>query len=225
MSYVPLGILTLQPTSSPKTKKAGLSRHQRIILGLAVPCVSIGGLIIIGNKNVHSYPHFTTWHGTFGMCCLAWMVGFFSGVCADLSMYCISKILQGALGAGSVWFDGAAFGGSAKAKRVWKYHRLADFLLYTFMLANYEYGQFIWLHAIPILLDNCSYRRWVLGVDDREYIASGAYFWICDRAISEFVLYTAVLHDADRCWTGYSYWTVEPCEIVEDEFFLDYLQQ
>jgi cytochrome b-561 domain containing protein 2 len=33
---------------------------------------------------------------------------------------------QVAIGGGSVWFDGAAFGGGVKAKALWKYHRYVD---------------------------------------------------------------------------------------------------
>lgn len=32
-------------------------------------------------------------------------------------------LLQIIGGGGSVWFGGAAFGGGAKAKAIWKYHR------------------------------------------------------------------------------------------------------
>ncbi|GJJ12040.1 hypothetical protein Clacol_006281 [Clathrus columnatus] len=102
------GILTLQPTSQPKTKLAGLNRHQLIILGSAFPCISVGTLVIIWNKNIHEKPHFVTWHGTFGIIGIGWM------------------FLQMFLGAGSVWYGGALFGGGMKAKSIWKYHRLPD---------------------------------------------------------------------------------------------------
>ncbi|KAF8498360.1 hypothetical protein JB92DRAFT_3084604 [Gautieria morchelliformis] len=116
------GILTLQPTSNPKTKKAGLNRHQIIILGFAFPCICAGGLIIIWNKYIHEAPHFTTWHGTFGILAIAWM------------------FIQIGLGAGSVWFDGAAFGGGAKARSVWKYHRLSGYMLFPFFLMTAAIG-------------------------------------------------------------------------------------
>jgi cytochrome b-561 domain-containing protein 2 len=38
-------------------------------------------------------------------------------------------LFQVVIGGGSVWFKGAAFGGGAKAKSVWKYHRLSTFLI------------------------------------------------------------------------------------------------
>jgi len=116
------GILTLQPTSQPRTKEAGLRRHQLIILGLALPCIAVGSIIIIWNKNIHEAPHFTSWHGTFGIIAIVWM------------------FIQMALGAGSVWFGGAAFGGGAKAKAIWKYHRLSGYLLLPFFLATTHIG-------------------------------------------------------------------------------------
>jgi hypothetical protein len=49
-------------------------------------------------------------------------------------------IIQSAIGAGSVWFDGAAFGGGLKAKRVWKYHRLSGYILLISLLATVYLG-------------------------------------------------------------------------------------
>lgn len=41
-----------------------------------------------------------------------------------LGIFCIIWLVaQVGLGAGSVWFDGAVFGGGIRAKAVWKYHR------------------------------------------------------------------------------------------------------
>jgi len=116
------GILTLQATSQPKTKEAGLNRHQLIILGLAFPCITVGTLIMIWNKNLHEAPHFTTWHATFGILAVAWM------------------FIQMFLGAGSVWYGGVLFGGGAKAKSIWKYHRLSGYLLFPFFLITIMIG-------------------------------------------------------------------------------------
>ena len=72
------GILTLQPTSQPHTKAAGLQRHQIAIIGLGVPLILAGGLAIILQKNSHDAPHFTTWHGVsdhrFSPVCCAFMI-------------------------------------------------------------------------------------------------------------------------------------------------------
>lgn len=55
----------------------------------------------------HCYPKNANYSvQTFGFIALLWL------------------LFQVALGGGSVWFNGAAFGGGAKAKSVWKYHRL-----------------------------------------------------------------------------------------------------
>ncbi|KAG8217296.1 hypothetical protein J3R82DRAFT_5391 [Butyriboletus roseoflavus] len=68
------GILTLQPTSQPRTKAAGLQRHQIAMIGVGVPLILAGALAIFFQKNSHSAPHFTTWHGTFGIITVAWVV-------------------------------------------------------------------------------------------------------------------------------------------------------
>jgi len=105
------GILTLQPTSQPKTKAAGLARHQYAILFVAFPAIFAGTAVIVYNKWAHGKSHFVSWHGKFGIASMAWI--------------CIQVLLGG----GSVWFGGAAFGGGAKAKAIWKYHRLSGYVL------------------------------------------------------------------------------------------------
>ena len=56
-------IMTLQPTSQPRTKAAGLARHQLAILALAVPIMVFGYTAIFVTKNMTRRRHFTTWHG------------------------------------------------------------------------------------------------------------------------------------------------------------------
>ena len=63
MLTVATGILTLQPTSQPKTKAAGLTRHQLAMIALGVPAISLGTLAIVWRKSLNESPHFTTWHG------------------------------------------------------------------------------------------------------------------------------------------------------------------
>jgi len=116
------GVLTLQPTSQPKTKAAGLARHQLIMLGLAFPIISFGTWAIIHNKNLRDAAHFKTWHGTFGIITYAWIVG------------------QIAIGAGSVWAGGTLFGGGMRAKAVWKYHRLSGYVFLFFLFATVNLG-------------------------------------------------------------------------------------
>jgi cytochrome b-561 domain-containing protein 2 len=67
--------------------------------------MAIGTAAMWWNKHLHGAKHFTTWHSWFGVATVVWVV------------------LQAAIGAGSVWWGGKAFGGGAKAKRVYKYHR------------------------------------------------------------------------------------------------------
>ncbi|KAH9998140.1 hypothetical protein BJV74DRAFT_825571 [Russula compacta] len=115
------GILTLQPTSQPKTKAAGLRRHQIAMLtGLTL--IILGTSAMMYYKSSFGSPHFASWHGTFGIITFSWL------------------IFQAALGAGSVWFGGAAFGGGLRAKLVWKYHRLSGYILLLVLLTTINLG-------------------------------------------------------------------------------------
>ncbi|KAL4074654.1 hypothetical protein V8B97DRAFT_1729174 [Scleroderma yunnanense] len=105
------GILTLQPTSLPGSKAAGLQRHQIAMIGIGIPCILLGAGAMIYNKSSHSAPHFTSWHGTCGIITVVWL------------------IIQATFGAASVWYGGAALGGGMKAKSLWKYHRLSGYIL------------------------------------------------------------------------------------------------
>ncbi|KAI6129172.1 hypothetical protein EV401DRAFT_1853068 [Pisolithus croceorrhizus] len=110
------GVLTLQPTSQPVTKAAGLQRHQIAMFGIGIPCILVGTAFMIYNKSLHSAPHFTSWHGTFGI----------------ITVVCL--LTQGLIGGASVWFGGAALGGGMKAKAVWKYHRLSGYIVFSLTL-------------------------------------------------------------------------------------------
>ena len=57
------GILTLQPTSQPRTKAAGLIRHQIYIGLIGVPIIFAGTWAVYHNKNINGRSHFVTWHG------------------------------------------------------------------------------------------------------------------------------------------------------------------
>jgi len=115
------GILTLQPTSQPKTKEAGLGRHQ-IAMITGFLALILGSSAIWYNKQSHGADHITTWHSAFGSITGSWL------------------LLQVILGAGSVWFGGAAFGGGNRAKLVWKYHRASGYLLLPFLLTTVHLG-------------------------------------------------------------------------------------
>ncbi|KAF8969880.1 hypothetical protein BDZ97DRAFT_168337 [Flammula alnicola] len=116
------GIITLQPTNQPRTKAAGLIRHQVAIFLVGFPSILFGTFAVSYNKWLRSADHFATWHGTIGIICMAWLV------------------FQITLGAGSVWFDGALFGGGMKAKALWKYHRLSGYLLFPLLLFSVHLG-------------------------------------------------------------------------------------
>jgi len=116
------GILTLQPTSQPTTKAAGLERHQLVILFLGFPAFCMGILSIICKKWPYADDYVLSWHGTFGYISLCWIV------------------LQILGGGGSVWFGGAAFGGGAKAKAIWKYHRVSGYILLPLLLLTLHFG-------------------------------------------------------------------------------------
>ncbi|KAJ7771774.1 hypothetical protein B0H16DRAFT_195189 [Mycena metata] len=116
------GILTLQPTSRPKTKTAGLARHQYTILLAAFPAIFFGTFAVMYNKYREGAVHFKSWHGKFGIACMAWL------------------FVQILLGGGSVWFGGAAFGGGVKAKAIWKYHRVSGYVLYGLLTATAHLG-------------------------------------------------------------------------------------
>ncbi|KLO10420.1 hypothetical protein SCHPADRAFT_856637 [Schizopora paradoxa] len=110
------GILTLQPTNQPKTKAAGLTRHQLYMFLIGTPSILAGTWVVYHNKNINGRAHFASWHGFFGILTILWLVG------------------QIFVGAGSVWFGGALFGGGMQAKSLWKYHRASGYLLYPSFL-------------------------------------------------------------------------------------------
>lgn len=61
--YAPgTGILTLQPTSQPKTKADGLRRHQIVML-IGLSSILLGTSAVFVYKGSQGAPHYTTWHG------------------------------------------------------------------------------------------------------------------------------------------------------------------
>jgi len=122
LSLFTFGILTLQPTSQPQTKKAGLARHQLFMVILGFPAILLGTTAMVYTKYSHGAPHFTTWHSRFGLIAIIWI------------------ILQVSIGAGSVWCGGAVFGGGQKAKAVYKYHRLSGYVLFSWLLVTAHLG-------------------------------------------------------------------------------------
>ncbi|KAJ3574726.1 hypothetical protein NP233_g1581 [Leucocoprinus birnbaumii] len=116
------GILTLQPTNQPKTKAAGLERHQNVIFTVGFPAMALGSLAVAFNKYLRDYPHFVTSHAQLGLACSLWAV------------------VQLCVGFGTTWNDGVLFGGGARAKALWKYHRLSGYILFGLMLFTCHLG-------------------------------------------------------------------------------------
>ncbi|KAK9896360.1 hypothetical protein P389DRAFT_78252 [Cystobasidium minutum MCA 4210] len=105
------GVLTLQPTSTKADKARGLAIHQIFqITGLAI--IAAGVSIMIANKALHSAPHFTSWHGRFGL------------------VTSILLVMQALIGILIAYDPGMRLlGGESKAKALWKYHRLSGYLI------------------------------------------------------------------------------------------------
>jgi len=120
MLLITYGIMTLQPTSQPRTKAAGLSRHQAAILFIGLPALLMGTFAIVMNKFVAGNAHFQSWHSVFGIIATGWIVA------------------QVLFGGASVWFGGRALGPRAKA--MWKYHRLSGYLLFPLLLVTIDLG-------------------------------------------------------------------------------------
>lgn len=116
------GVLTLQPTSQAKTKAAGLVRHQLAMIVLGVPAALLGFLAVFFTKLANDRPHFTSWHGLFGIITVGTLA------------------LQVILGGGSVWFKGALFGGNPQAKLLWKYHRAVGYATFGLLLLTAYLG-------------------------------------------------------------------------------------
>lgn len=70
-----IGILTLQPTSQPKTKAAGFLRHQTAVFFIGFPAITLGTLAVAYNKWLRNADHFKTWHGVCGLFRLSALFG------------------------------------------------------------------------------------------------------------------------------------------------------
>jgi len=115
ITLITYGIMTLQPTAQPKTKAAGLNRHQNAIAYMAWPSVLLGASAVMYVKWKNDQPHATTWHGTLGYVAVTWVL-------------C------------QVTFGGAVVDGGPKAKALWKYHRLSGYMLFPLLLLTAHLG-------------------------------------------------------------------------------------
>ncbi|KAF5358078.1 hypothetical protein D9756_001746 [Leucocoprinus leucothites] len=122
LCFFTYGVMTLQPTSQPKTKAAGFIRHQTAVFYFGFSIIFLGTLAAVIHKTIHDMNQFQTWHAKFGLLCIVWLVG------------------QVFLGAGSVWNGGSLFGRGMKAKALWKYHRLSGYILFALMMFTAHLG-------------------------------------------------------------------------------------
>ncbi|PWN49574.1 hypothetical protein IE53DRAFT_388180 [Violaceomyces palustris] len=129
-------ILVLQPTSTPSAKKSALNVHQILNLGLSLPIFTAGATIMWYLHDQPGTKHFISWHGTVGTVVVVW------------------SWFQVLVGAASVWFDGKLLGGGAKAKAVWKWHRLSGYVLLPlfFLTAILGITETIWAKGNSSLL-------------------------------------------------------------------------
>ncbi|KAG9015415.1 hypothetical protein FRB94_000019 [Tulasnella sp. JGI-2019a] len=113
-------IISLQSTSleNPEGKRKGLAQHQVWQGLLGFPLITLGGLVMVYNKYNHGAPHFTSWHGRFGLLTL------------------ILLTIQVLIGGGSVWFGGRVFGGEDRAKAIYKYHRISGYVIVVLLLVT-----------------------------------------------------------------------------------------
>ncbi|TIA86185.1 hypothetical protein E3P99_03757 [Wallemia hederae] len=74
ISVIAVSILSLQPTKSGNTKLRAFNKHRKLISYLSLPSFVLGSSAMYYNKYLHSAPHFTSWHSTFGLVTLALLV-------------------------------------------------------------------------------------------------------------------------------------------------------
>ncbi|KAI9637237.1 uncharacterized protein MKK02DRAFT_24354 [Dioszegia hungarica] len=119
-----LAIFPLQPPtpSSSAVRTSRFQLHQRWMYALALPALAVGTAAMWWNKHVHGAPHFTTWHSWFGAATVIWV------------------LLQAALGSAASHFGGKLLGGPARAKKVYKYHRLSGYLLVAMLVGTAHLG-------------------------------------------------------------------------------------
>ena len=112
------GIIILQPTNTPASKRTGLLVHEAFQL-LGSLSIIIGASCIFYNKMSHSASHFTSWHG---------LLGFIST--------CI--VLVQALFGMLIGFETSRdyILGDSLGRKLWKFHRASGYLLICLMTAT-----------------------------------------------------------------------------------------
>jgi cytochrome b561 len=114
------GILTLQPATTPLEKVEGRNRHA-LIQSLGLLSALFGVSAIAYNKYSHDKAHFTSPHSKFGI---------------FVATYLVIQLVFGSLSVNAP----NLFGGPAKAKAMWKYHRMSGYLVLMLAWATALYG-------------------------------------------------------------------------------------
>lgn len=110
------GILVLQPTHTAQQKEVGQKIHAGLNF-LAFALFIVGIVIIEVNKVKSNGPHFHSVHAYLGVISGIWMVlQYFVG----FTMFGVPKL----------------YGGEAKAKAMWKYHRMSGYVLLPLLMAT-----------------------------------------------------------------------------------------
>ncbi|KAL2259084.1 hypothetical protein VTK26DRAFT_7366 [Humicola hyalothermophila] len=110
-------ILLLQPTTTPETKALGQRGHALLHI-LSFLLFVAGTAIIQVNKTVNRMPHFHSAHAYLGVATLALL------------------LLQYLFGLAIYVFPATVFGTVERGKSLWKYHRMAGYLLLALLLAT-----------------------------------------------------------------------------------------
>jgi len=114
--FLTMSILVLQPTHTPAQKVVGQKAHAALML-LALLCLSGGVGVIEYNKIANNGLHFHSVHGWLGVIGAALFgLQYVSGV----TMLNVP----------------ALYGGEAKARSVWKYHRRSGYVLFMGFLTT-----------------------------------------------------------------------------------------
>ncbi|KAF1973416.1 hypothetical protein BU23DRAFT_554404 [Bimuria novae-zelandiae CBS 107.79] len=108
--------LILQPTHTPAQKRTGTHLHAALhLFGLSA---LLAGLVIIEiNKAGPGHEHFASPHAILGL------------------IFYIAIFLQAVVGV-TQYYTPSVYGGEEKAKKVWKYHRAAGYVIATVGLAT-----------------------------------------------------------------------------------------
>jgi hypothetical protein len=110
------GALILQPTHTPSQKKAGTYAHATFN-DLAIAAFVAALVIIEVNKFNHNGTHFESPHAILGL------------------ITYVLLLVQAIVGF-TQYFVPQVYGGMDNAKKVWKYHRMSGYVVFTLALAT-----------------------------------------------------------------------------------------